>query len=1225
MLSTHKPSKTYEHISKVENDGLDKEDFMTYLNCLLEDPRQKITESQELGAYNAFTESGLQLIIKKYFNINKSIPNNRNTTAMDKQIKSYSIQITFTSVELDTPTYVNGAGLRIPKTPDDCRVSNEFYAADLKLNVYIKLVAYKHNGEEIVKDTTVSDLSISSVPIMVKSKHCTTYNMPSNMLEKINEDAFAPGGYFINNGKEWAILASENIVYNKPLIFKSTLKPERVYCTVISQQDNNMFGNSMNLVIRISVDYAILLEIQTITFNKVKIPFYTLYKLFGVESEQDILEMIVYDTDKKSMETEKMTEIVIQAFQAKYTTERKSNIVSFTDEIVHFFDLAKQLEDPSLYKKDPETLRHVITSTVEKLDKSFLPHIGITADSRRSKLLHLSMMIRSSIGVDIGTLQGDDRDHYANKRIHGAGVSISKAFKTLFNFKVTTPILNILQNEVNNKSFDTISMTDTLVTIKNITSGKELESAFIKYIMASDSETSRTKEKSRIISQSLERKNIINVILTLRTIVANISKVAKSTKRSDNIRYYHPTSPGYICPFNTPEGEKVGTVKQLAITAIITDESNIEDMKYFVMKDPSIISIDDISPKALYTQYLTRVYVDGDWIVCTKDPEEFVSRYKKLRREGVVQRFTSIEWNTINNVIYIYTDVGRLMRPLLIVDNNLDEFNKAQEEIYEGKRKKEDAVKFVQNIRLTKKHIHDMRSGKMKFEDLIKMGFVQYIYPGEEVLVCPSFEQLKKEKNDYLKRWDYCDIPQTLFGIAVLTGPYFDRNQPFRNVLVHIHAKQGCGQSITNFQTATRRSHRFYQHYVDTPIVKTITRDFVAPNSQNLQVLYGVYLGYNQEDSSIVNKASVERGCLKGDYCKMETIEIEKNQTIKIPQAKETHYMRSTSYNKLKENGIVGVGVVLNKGDIMIGRVVELAQPTDKGLRFIDKSVPYDQDEPGRVVSVITKLEGETKFVMLTFEYEMPLSNGDKLSSRAGNKNIISLSIPEMDMPYTKEGLRPDLILNPHSLPTRMTLAQMFETTVSKLAVKQGHIVDGTVYTRFDTEELVAELEKEGLAVRDQMINGITGELIDVAMFFGPQTVLRLPKFVREDRHAIGKSGPKNPITGQALTGKRSGGGHKVGEMELWVLLAQGAANILNEEFFLDSDTFPIHVCRNCHKLAVYNERRNKYKCTSANCESSDIAVMDSSKTALLFLQELQMANIGVGIQPEARMFEQNM
>lgn len=255
----------------------------------------------------------------------------------------------------------------------------------------------------------------------------------------------------------------------------------------------------------------------------------------------------------------------------------------------------------------------------------------------------------------------------------------------------------------------------------------------------------------------------------------------------------------------------------------------------------------------------------------------------------------------------------------------------------------------------------------------------------------------------------------------------------------------------------------------------------------------------------------------------------------------------------------------------------------------------------------------------------MPLSNGDKLSSRAGNKNIISLSIPEMDMPYTKEGLRPDLILNPHSLPTRMTLAQMFETTVSKLAVKQGHIVDGTVYTRFDTEELVAELEKEGLAVRDQMINGITGELIDVAMFFGPQTVLRLPKFVREDRHAIGKSGPKNPITGQALTGKRSGGGHKVGEMELWVLLAQGAANILNEEFFLDSDTFPIHVCRNCHKLAVYNERRNKYKCTSANCESSDIAVMDSSKTALLFLQELQMANIGVGIQPEARMFEQNM
>lgn len=1219
MYSTYQPAKKYDHISTVKNDDLTKPDFMTYLKAILHDPRQRVTESQEIRAYNLFTDIGIHFIIKSYFNFDKTIANTRDTTNMDKQIKSFRIQITFTYVELDTPKYIDKSGLPVPKTPDDCRVSNDFYAADLILNVTFKLTAIKHNGEEEVKEKSIENLSISSVPIMVKSNHCTTHNMSTQMLQEVNEDPFGPGGYFINNGKEWAIIAGENIVYNKPLIFQSTLKTERVYGSVISQQDNNMFGNSMNLVIRLSQDYAIQLEIQTYLFTKLKIPFYILYRAFGILSDEKIVEMIVYDKDKKSPEVERMLEIVLQAFHVKYTNERKGSSISMVDNIEHIFDMVMDLEDSTLYKKDPETVRHVVNDIREKLDRSFLPHIGITPAHRRSKLLHLSMMIRDVIMVDMGTRQADDRDHYSNKRIHGAGVSISKAFKTLFNFKIVTPMVQTLTQEVNNKSFDTINMADTLVTIKNQVSGRELESAFIKYIMASESESSRVKEKTRIIALPLERKNMVNVMLTLRTIVASISKVAKSTKRSDNIRYWHPSSAELICPFNTPEGEKVGTIKQLAISAIITDQSQgqTDEMKQFILKDPEVIFTADIDPVQLYTEYLTRVYIDGDWLVCVKNPEKFCTRYRKLRREGVIHRHISIEWNAITNVIFIYTDVGRLMRPLLIVDNNLEEYNKA---IDEGRKD----VQFIQNIRLDKKDIIDIRKGKLNFQDLLDRGYIEYIYPGEEILLCPSFEQLKEDKHNHLMRWNYCSIPQALFGLAVLTGPYFDRNQPFRNVLVQIHSKQGCGQPITNIQTATRRSHRFYQHYVDTPIIKTLTRDLTPPNSQNAQLLYAVYLGYNQEDSSVVNKGSMDRGFLKGDYYKMENVELEKNQSVRIPLEKETHYMRNASYAKLKENGIVGIGTVLNKGDIMVGRVVELAQPTDKGHRFIDKSVPYEQDEPGRVVSIISKLEGETKFIMLTFEYEMRLNMGDKLSSRAGNKNIISIAAPEMDLPYTEEGLRPDLILNPHSLPTRCTLAQLFETAMSKLACKRGIIMDGTVYTRFDIYKFVEEMEKEGLAIRDRMINGMTGEMFEVSLFYGPQTVIRLPKFVREDRHAIGKTGPKNPITGQALTGKRMGGGHKVGEMELWVLLAQGATNILNEQFFLDSDSFPIYVCRTCQKLAIYNERRNKYKCSNPECQSVDIAVVDSSKTALLFLQELQMANIGIDIQPEPRYFEKN-
>ena len=356
-------------------------------------------------------------------------------------------------------------------------------------------------------------------------------------------------------------------------MFRPTSKGERGYATLISQQDSNMFSNSTNLVIRMLNDYSIVLEIQTYVFSKLKIPFYILYRIYGINSDEEIVKMIVYDIDRETSETQKMVEILITAFQAKYPSEKKSSQLSVVENIEHIYDLITDLEDPSSYKKDPETVRHIINDMRDKLDKSFIPRVGTTAESRPSKLLHLSMMIRDVIMVDLGMKQSDDRDHYANKRCHGAGVSIAKAFKPLFNMKVVTPMIHILQNEVNNKSFDTINMNDTIVTIKNIISGKDLESAFSKYIMASENESTRVKDRIRItLHPTFRKKNMVNVILTLRTIVANVSKVAKSTKRSDNIRYWHPSAAGVICPFNTPEGgDKVGTTKQLAITTIITD------------------------------------------------------------------------------------------------------------------------------------------------------------------------------------------------------------------------------------------------------------------------------------------------------------------------------------------------------------------------------------------------------------------------------------------------------------------------------------------------------------------------------------------------------------------------------------------------------------------------------------------------------------------------------
>lgn len=1565
LYVSHKPKRQYPSIESVDNEGFDKDDMMIYFKCLRNDPRHSLSVSPEIAAFDKFAPHGLNQIIQNIFNIDTEIENRRDTTEVDKMLKSFRIKINFIESYLDTPKEVDSSGKFIPRNPDDYRISNDFYAANLIVSIKISITAQKAKVIYDTKETVIKGVRISSIPIMVRSNRCNTYKATPEMLKNINEDPTDTGGYFIVNGKEYVITSTENIVFNKPLIFKSTLKTERVYATILSQV-GGAYGNSTQLVIHLRQDYGLAMDVQTKNFIKINVPFYLIYRLFGVCVDSDIVKMIVYDIDDNTAQTNRMTEYVIEAFKAKYTVDKKLPQMTMTNNISMFFDLINnQVADPDAWKKDDEAARFVINRMRSDFDHSILPHIGTLPEDRMSKLLHISMLIRDTIMVDIGTRPEDDRDHYANKRAHGAGPSLSKVSKTLINNKIVSPMIAIMRTECLTKSFDAINIVDVGDNIRGQIQGKELENGFIKYINASEKGT-RMKEKIRMAAQSLERKNQLNVAIAMRTINASVSKVAKSTKRSDRIRFWHPSSAGLICPAHTPEtGEKVGTTKLLAITAIVTDSDDNEDLlKRFVLEDSDVIPIRKINVTDIGRRRLARIYVNGHWIGVCERPYEFVARYRLLRREGQIERFTSIEWNCVDNVIYFYMDLGRLMRPLLIVDNNLEDFNSGK------------AKKFVQNIRLSHEHIERILKGELTFEHMVKMGFIEYIYAGEEVLLCPSIEQLQKDKHNYAQRWTHCDLEYALYGISAMMGPFIDRNSAFRNVMVTIHSKQACGQPLCNIQTATRRSQRFHMHRVETPIVKTFMRDATPPNGQNAMLLYAVLLGFNQEDSSIVNRGSVERGFLKGVYYKAETVEIEKNQSIRIPKIHETLQTRNQSYAKLGTDGIVPVGTIVEKNDIIVGRVVELAQTTEDGKRYIDKSVQYDNEEPGRVASVITRLDGEDRFIMLTFEYDRPLYNGDKCclrfdhdvltergwipiadvtmkdkvaclsqgkylkyeyplrtiafeheggmyeietqqislnvtdnhkmwvaprqargghvtdehykaieakdvygkrvrykrdcinnypdvdyykdysmdswlkllgiwiadghinqkyvaitakkerklifirevltelgleytehiksewdsqvfrittkgiedefrqlnvgaldkylpeyvwslsqrqcrilldaliegdghrtsegyenyttssirlkedvirlclhcgycgtpciskragsinraennimgrdivaavdcwsiqinkdrenskkhfhnapmvnhgggakplverlynaktmvyclevpehifyvrrrgkacwtqnSSRAGNKTIVGLNLPQTDMPRTKSGLAPDLILNPHSIPTRMTLSQLYEAVTGKLCVKKGQFLDGSVYTKMDVHDMLKEFEETGIGVREEMVNGMTGEVFDTLLFYGPQTAYRLPKFVKEDRHAIGMRGPKNPITGQPLTGKRQAGGQKVGEMEQWVMMAQGSMASFYEEFYLDSDKRTIHICRNCSEIAIYNEHIGRYRCRTCG-DQADICNIDSSKTALYFIQQMMMAGIKIKLNPEPRRYESMM
>ena len=233
LYERHTPTKKYRNVLDIKNDDLGKNEMLSYFHCILKSSRHKVNTSPELLAFNRFASQGIKMIIQTGFEVDRIITNNRNTTAVDKGIKSFRIKATFLDATLDTPKTIDRSGVRIPRNPDDYRITNDAYFANLIVTVQISITAQKADGTEETKETTLTGLSISAIPIMVRSSHCNTYKMSTDMLKKINEDPTDTGGYFIAGGKEYVINATENIGFNRPLIFKSTLKTQKVYMSEV--------------------------------------------------------------------------------------------------------------------------------------------------------------------------------------------------------------------------------------------------------------------------------------------------------------------------------------------------------------------------------------------------------------------------------------------------------------------------------------------------------------------------------------------------------------------------------------------------------------------------------------------------------------------------------------------------------------------------------------------------------------------------------------------------------------------------------------------------------------------------------------------------------------------------------------------------------------------------------------------------------------------------------
>lgn len=931
-----------------------------------------------LQSCNDLYTDGINQIITEVFAINMTLYDIKRHTDDEKNINHLQVSIKFSDVKINRPTMLNyNSGKDEILFPNMALMKEKTYNSTLRVDVHIKVTAFFKNGHTMIKEDSVKNFKICKIPIMVKTKYCNTYNLSKEALTNLHEDPSDEGGYFIIKGVEWVIDCVENILFNKVRIFRNEGYKKEIMRAEFIAKPGDYYLNSDQFIIRWLNDGQISIEIRREKLTDLKIPFYLLFRMAGWSTDKQIFDNILFGYDTAS--SKNMMQYLINAFDAKYTNLSNGRDIYSQHDTLQY--IAEEIKDTAFSYLDldnnPDNYQKVTNFLLENFDTHFMQHMGTTLSSRERKLRFLCVIIRKMFLVQLGSMETTDRDSYNSKRIHTAGVNYAKTFKTHFNASIVQHMRRKITKDLKALSFSQI---DLASAIKSSVFGADFERSITQSITAGNKSQITISSRvriNRLSSQLLNRKNQLNVVATLRQVTAPTSESGKQSERASEMRRVHNSFLGYICITHSPEGEKVGINKQLAIFSFITKASSSEVIKDILLDDDDIYALNSIDHKDIEERSLCNVYVNGDWIGCCKDALYIAKKYRKKRRGFEISPEITIAWDNTQDEVYFWCDVGRVIRPLLIVYNN----KRDPEYFSDKKSKSKKEAPFFQGLAITQKHIDMLYAKNLDTEGLLKENIIEYISAEEQenMYLSPDFDTLRENKNNILREYTHCDIPQSMFGITALTSPYAAHNQAQRIVYQTSQSKQTCGLFAKNWPYRADKD-TFLQYHNETPLIKTISNRYIYPNGANCIVAIMCNTGYNIEDSIIVNQGAIDRGLFNGSKLTFYKTEIEQREEFANPNITNTTDIKSACYDKLV-NGIIKIGTVVNKNDAIIGKIMKISKSSDDAFQYVDRSIIYKESEPAIVSNVIIdRNEEDERFCKVVLRKIRPVQNGDKFS-----------------------------------------------------------------------------------------------------------------------------------------------------------------------------------------------------------------------------------------------------